>query len=357
MRDPKVTVLTTVYNGERYINEAIQSILAQDFTDYEYLIVDDGSTDSTPQILQWWSERDPRIVIERVPKNRGFAHALNRGLAVARGQYIGRQDADDICVGPRLRRQVEQLDREPDVALVSANFTMIDATGRWSDHRVVENPPAVIAYLMNFTNAVMGAGPQGMFRRDMARELGGFREDFEVSVDYEFLVRLLQRGKIVVLPFVGLKYRVHNQQSSFQRRDTQRRNGLAVSRQMLSAYLDRELSDDEFIAVASIWERDGRTGVAAAGNLVLSEAYTRFAAAEADPSLRRRVRRITAHQWFLSAMTLIKRRTFVEAARHLGYARRWYPFSDGLGVVHLAGRTFVRVRRMRLWRHALGMNQ
>ena len=59
MRDPKVTVLTTVYNGERYINEAIESILAQDFTDYEYLIVDDGSTDRTPQIPQWWSERDP----------------------------------------------------------------------------------------------------------------------------------------------------------------------------------------------------------------------------------------------------------------------------------------------------------
>jgi hypothetical protein len=197
-----------------------------------------------------------------------------------------------------------------------------------------------------------------MFRRDMARELGGFREDFKVSVDYEFFVRLLQRGKIVVLPFVGLKYRAHNQQSSFRRRDAQRRNGLTVSRQALSAYLNRKLSDDEFVAVASIWEREGRTGVAAAGNLVLSEAYTRFAAAEADPSLRRRVRRITAHQWFLSAMTLIRLRTFVEAARHLGYARRWYPLSDGLGVVHLAERMFVRVRRMRLWRRrALGMNQ
>jgi glycosyltransferase involved in cell wall biosynthesis len=343
-----------VYNGERYINEAIESILAQDFTDYEYLIVDDGSTDRTPQILQWWSERDPRIVVERIPRNSGIAHALNRGLAVARGQYIGRQDADDICVGPRLRRQVELLDAEPGVALVSANFTVVDAEGRWSDHCVVENPPAVIAYLMNFTNAVMGAGPQGMFRRDTARALGGFREDFEVSVDYEFYVRLLQRGRIVVLPFVGLKYRRHDQQSSCLHRDLQSRNSRMNSRRVLSAYLGRALSDHEFFSVASIWRHEGRTGVAAIGNRVLCEAFTRFTAAEPDPSLHLRVRRITAYRWLLSATMLVRLHAFAEAALHLGYALLWHPFSPGDGAARLTERMFVRVRRrMRSRRYAL----
>ena len=349
MPNPKLTVLTTVFNGERYLEETIRSILIQDFTDYEYLIVDDGSTDNTPQILQRWSERDPRIVVERIPQNVGIARAFNRGLVVARGQYIGLQNYDDICVGPRLRRQVDQLDSEPDVVLVSANYTMIDAHGRWAGNCVVENPPPVIAYLLNFSNAVMGAGPQGMFRRDMARELGGFREDVEFSEDYEFWTRLVQRGRIVILPFVGMKYRLHNQQSSVRYKDLQLSNSLKNSRRMLTAYLDRALSDDEFIAVASIWRREGRTGVAAAGNRVLCEAYARFATTESNSLHRRRVRQITATQWFSSAIMLIRLREFVEAARHGGYAVRWHPSGLGVGVVHLAVRMFVRIHRMKLW--------
>jgi cellulose synthase/poly-beta-1,6-N-acetylglucosamine synthase-like glycosyltransferase len=345
MPDPKLTVLTTVFNGERYLNEAIKSILAQDFTDYEYLIVDDGSTDNTPQILRRWAERDPRIVVERIAQNGGIARALNRGLALARGKYVGRQDADDVCVGPRLRRLVDQLESEPDVVLVSANFTMIDAQGAWAGNWVVENPSVVIAYLLNFSNAAAGAGGQGMFRRDMARELGGFREGFDVSEDYEFWTRLVQRGRIVILPFVGLKYRLHSQRSSVQQGDLLRRNSLANSLRMLTTYLDRTPSDEEFTAVVSIWRQEGRTGVAFAGHRLLSEAYARFAT-EADPQHRRRVRRITARQWFLSSVTLVRLSAFAEATRHLGYALAWHPFGVGDGIALLAERVLVRFRRM-----------
>ena len=347
MADPKLTVLTTVFNGERYLDEAIKSILAQDFTDYEYLIVDDGSTDNTPQILRRWAERDPRIVVERIAQNAGIARALNRGLALARGKYVGRQDVPTTsrCRATRLRRQVDRLESEPDVVLVSANFTMIDDQGRWAGNCVVENPSAVIAYLLNFSNAVAGAGSQGMFRRDMARDLGGFREDYDVSVDYEFWTRLVQHGRFVILPFFGLKYRLHSQRSSVRHRNQQRRNSLASSLRMLTAHLNRALSDEEFTAAMSIWEHDGRTGVTSAGQRLLSEAYARFAT-EAEPQHRRRVRRITATRWFLSCVTLIRRGEFAEAARHLGCAFVWHPFGVGDGVALLAERVLVRFRRI-----------
>ena len=341
---PKLTVLTVVHNGERYLEPAIESILAQDFADFEYLIVDDGSTDDSPQIVKRWAERDPRIIVECIPQRTGIAHALNRGLALARGKYIGRQDADDICLGSRLRRQVDQLDREPDVVLVSANYTMIDSEGRWAGRCIVENPSALFPYLLNFSNALAGAGSQGMFRRDIARELGGFCEDFEVSVDYEFWTRLVQRGTVVILPFTGLNYRLHSRQVSIQLRELQRRNSHLNSRRMLTAHLGRALSDDEFSAVASIWRQEGRTGVAALGNRVLREAHARFATG-ANPALRLRVRRITAGQWLLSSIALARVHSFAEAARHLGYSLLWHPAGLSVGIAYLAERLLVRIRR------------
>jgi hypothetical protein len=114
---------------------------------------------------------------------------------------------------------------------------------------------------------------------------------------------------------------------------------------MLTTYLDRALSDEEFTAVMSIWEHDGRTGVASAGHRVLSEAYTRFAT-EAHPQHRRQVRRITAMRWFLSSVALVQRGALAEASRHLGYALVWHPCGLVDGVAFLAGWVLVRFRRM-----------
>jgi len=188
-----------------------------------------------------------------------------------------------------------------------------------------------------------------MFRRDMARELGGYREDVEGSEDYEFWTRLVRRGRFVILPFVGLKYRVHDQQISVRLMDTQQRNSLMNSRRMLTFYLDRALSDDEFIAVASIWRQQGRTGVAAIGNRLMREAYARFSEAEGNAVHCDLVRRITARRWVHSAVPLIKKGAFADAARHLAYAVMWHRSSIGVSAAVFVERMFVRVRRMRLW--------
>jgi glycosyltransferase involved in cell wall biosynthesis len=325
MRSPKLTVLTTVHNRERYIERTIESVLAQDFTDFEYVIVDDGSTDRTSEILQRFAGQDARIVVERIPRNTGVAHALNRGLAIARGNYICKQDSDDICINPRLRAQVELLDREPDVALVSANLTLIDAHGMWVGDLNNDTPSALFRYLLMFSNAEPGAGCQGMFRREIARDLGGFCEDLEASVDYEFLTRLIGKGRFVVLPIAGSLKRCHADQISVRSRDAQRRNSYSISRRMLTAYLERDLSNEEFLATMSVWYREGGTKVAASADLVLREAYTRFAMAQPDRNLCKRVQRITAEHWVLSAITLMRHGTLREASDHLLRAVRWHP--------------------------------
>jgi hypothetical protein len=341
MPDPRVSVITTVYNGERFLDQAIESILKQDFADLEYIIIDDGSTDNTPEILQSWARRDLRIRIERLSENVGIARAFNRALDLARGQYTCRHDADDICVGPRLRRQVEQLDRDPDTVLVTANCVDIDANGFGVREHVVENPPEVIAYLLIFGNPIMGAGGQGMYRTATAREMGGFREDFQASLDYEFFCRLSARGQMVVLPFTGLMRRLHDGQISARWRPAQLRNSLSSSRKMLTAYLGRTLSDAELVATASVCQQTGQTGVAVLANHVFREAYARFS--EGGKANRMHcdvVRRVTANWWVHAAVPLIKKGAFAEAGRHVAYAMSWHPSAVTTCVAILARRVF-----------------
>ncbi len=114
---PKLSVVMPLYNAARYLRPAIESILNQTYTDFEFIIVDDCSTDETPAILD--SYPDPRIVRLRNPQNLGIVGALNRGLEAARGQYIARMDGDDIALAERFAQQVAWLDAHPNIGLCS----------------------------------------------------------------------------------------------------------------------------------------------------------------------------------------------------------------------------------------------
>lgn len=345
MRCPKLTVLTAVQNGERYLGRTIESVLGQDFSDFEYIIVDDGSTDRTSEILQQWAARDPRVAVEHIADSAGVSAALNRGLKLARGRYIRKQDSDDICLDASFSVQVALLDSEPDVVLVSAGYVLVDVDGRWAGKVVVDIPSALYPYLLNFSNAVPGAGPHGMFRRDAARAIGGFREDIEASVDYEFLTRLIKCGRFVALPSVGSLKRNHPDQISVRLQGAQRSNSLATSRRMLTEFLERKLSDEEYVAVASIWRREGRVGVAAKGNAVLQEALARFESAQPDRILGQLVRKITAERWVLSAITLVRQGKPGEALRHFLHALRWHRAGSVSALTSAARRLLMRVFR------------
>ncbi len=344
MTSPAITILMPVYDGERYVDEAIASVLGQDFTDFEFVIVDDGSTDATPAILRRWAERDARIVLVRAPENCGIASSLNRGLAVARGKYVARQDADDLCLRGRLRKQVEVLDRQPDVVLVSAGYDLIDAQGRSVGTEMRTDPPAVVAYLLHFSNAIGGHG-QVMFRRDVVLAAGGYCEDFELSEDYDLWTRLSRLGKIVMLPIIGMRHRLHGERASILWYERQRRHSLRIAKRMMRELLRREISEDEENAVSSVWRQEGRRGVAGIAHRVLSEAYARYVDTAPPLRHRHRVRFATSRRWLLASATLVRQGDVLDALRHFAYAVRWHPIGVLAGIGRLAWRVVVHIRR------------
>src|SRR5688572_25740567 len=116
---PTVSVVMTVYNTERYVREAVESILGQTFRDFEFIIIDDGSTDSAPAILREYADRDPRIRLVSRP-NTGIVRAANEGIALARGNYLARMDSDDVALPHRFEKQVRYLNEHPACVLVGA---------------------------------------------------------------------------------------------------------------------------------------------------------------------------------------------------------------------------------------------
>ena len=127
---PLISVLMCVHNGERYVTEAIESILAQTLPHFEFIIVDDASTDGTPAILEGFLSKDPRIQLFRLDENLGLTRALNFGLEKCAGKYIARIDADDRSLPERLQRQFDFLEQNPDHVAVACGHNIIDETGK-----------------------------------------------------------------------------------------------------------------------------------------------------------------------------------------------------------------------------------
>lgn len=187
---PKVSVVTTVYNGRPYFERALPSILAQTYSDFEYLIVDDGSTDGTGEKLAEVAQQDARIRILS-PGRLGFAAALNHAIARAEGEYIARQDFDDISYPQRLARQVSYLDAHPDVGLVGGQYIREDEQ---RGERYVRLPPienreirAALVRYIPFAHTLV------MFRRAAWEQVGGYPTATNL-VDLRLWLRLAEAG-------------------------------------------------------------------------------------------------------------------------------------------------------------------
>ncbi len=192
MSAPKVSVLLPVYNGLGVVRTAIQSVLRQDFRDFELVIVDDGSSDGTAEILAAARSKDERIVVVRNATNRGLIASLNRGLASCRGEYVARQDADDVSSPERLRLQAAHLDAHPEVGVVASAYYRL----RDGETRILRRPPAedtAIRWKLLFGNCWCHSTV--MFRRDLLDAGETAYGAFLHAEDYELWCRLLTRSK------------------------------------------------------------------------------------------------------------------------------------------------------------------
>ena len=210
MTAPKVTVLMPAYNAAKYIGESIQSVLDQTYSDWELLIVNDGSTDNTVEIVESYS--DPRIRLLNNPENLRLIKTLNRGLAEARGEFIARLDADDLASPGRLKLQVKALDDDQNLALVGGCSNVIDESGRLirrGEDTFVPLGADALRWASVFFNPFRHSAVT--FRRSVVwGELAGYPEDAKDLEDYALWTKVLERYDAINLPEVLCDYRVHS---------------------------------------------------------------------------------------------------------------------------------------------------
>ena len=206
---PVVSVVMTVYNTERYVAEAVDSILNQSFRDFEFVIVDDGSSDGSPRLLADRVARDPRVRLVSRP-NTGIVRAANEGMGLARGRYIARMDSDDVSLPRRLETQVAYLDAHPDCVLVGSRVTVVDPYGSPVLDSVQKLTHAEIeAELLGSGGGWAIVQPSAMMRAEAVRRVGGYRGRHNVSEDQDLFLRLAEIGQVANLPEPLLLYRRH----------------------------------------------------------------------------------------------------------------------------------------------------
>jgi glycosyltransferase involved in cell wall biosynthesis len=205
---PLISVCMPVYNAERYVAQAIESILNQTLGDFEFLILDDGSSDGSLDKIRRYAERDERIrVTSRA--NKGLVTSLNEQIDQARGQFLARMDADDIAFPERFSRQADYLLANPDHVLVGSRVRVIDPEGDpLCDWCTLEEQEALDACFLQGERNTPISHPALMMRRDAVLAVGKYRP-FEAIEDIDLFLRLSEYGRVRNLPEVLLKYRIH----------------------------------------------------------------------------------------------------------------------------------------------------
>lgn len=205
---PLVSIVTPTYNQAAYLSATIESVLAQDYPNLEYIVLDDGSTDNTPDVLKKY---DGRIRHER-QENMGQANTLNRGWSMASGSLIGYLSSDDLLEPNAFTKLVKALTARPDASVVYCDFTLIDAQGR--RFRTVNTEEFDEVRLC--VDLVCQPGPGALFRREVFDRTGGWAGHLRQVPDFEFWLRASKFGPFVRVPEVLAHYRVHDGSASFR---------------------------------------------------------------------------------------------------------------------------------------------
>lgn len=216
--EPKISVIMPVWNGETYLREAVESILGQSFRDFEFLILDDGSTDSTPAILAEYARRDPRIRI--IPlDHQGIVIALNRGVDEARAEWIARMDSDDIARPERFARQWEVVQAKPTAILCHTQIRIIGEVPYVTPAGRFIRSEAMSLLRLCYQCPIVH--PTVMFRKGAFLACGGYLPEERHAEDFGLWGRLLEQGNLVGIAEPLLDLRVHYASISKQKADVQ----------------------------------------------------------------------------------------------------------------------------------------
>lgn len=196
MMSSRVSILMSVYNGEKYLKQAVDSILGQTFGDFEFIVVDDASTDGTAAVLD--SYADVRIVRVKNAERTGLANSLNKGLSIAQGEYIARQDADDFSLPNRLEHEVKFLDEHPDIGLVGTACFQFSDSGMGEGLCKMPTDDQEIQYELLMRNCFIHGSV--MARRSILHQVSGYNGEFLAAQDYDLWLRLAEVTRLANLP-------------------------------------------------------------------------------------------------------------------------------------------------------------
>jgi glycosyltransferase involved in cell wall biosynthesis len=217
---PVVSVLMPVFNGEKYLAEAVESILNQSFSDFEFIVMDDGSTDNTLNLLRQYAEIDSRLCVI-AKEHRGLGATQHELVHYAQGEFIAHMDADDIALPKRLGLQVEFLKGNPNVVVVGGACQMIDSAGRYL---TTLTPPQTDEEIQSLVLGGHGAITHScaMMRSVQLKLIDGYDKSFNAAMDLDLWLRLGEVGELANLPTVLLKYRLHDKSISETKGNHQR---------------------------------------------------------------------------------------------------------------------------------------
>lgn len=220
---PAVSIVIGAYNAHRYLAETLDSLLRQTMADFELIVVDDESEDSTPDILEQYKKKDPRVRPMRI-KHGGIVDAANAGLQAAQSEIIARADADDLHHPDRLRKQLDYLNAHPEIVALGSRMTMIEPYGspiRDSDHKLVHEE--IEAELLKADGWALPQ-PAAMLRKSVAMKVGAYRHDYPWSEDLDLFLRMAEVGRLANLPDLLVKYRIHPNSTNWKKREIQQNN-------------------------------------------------------------------------------------------------------------------------------------
>ena len=253
-KTPEISLIMSVYNGEDYLADAVESVLNQTFDNFELIVINDCSTDSTIDILNKYADSDPRVKVYTNEVNLRLPSSLNKAMTYCKGKYIARMDADDICLPERLERQYEFMESHPQVALSSCRFMTIKNGAIASGGCGGKTDNDSIKSLLLVTNPILHPGI--IAKADVIKELG-YDKNFTCTEDMELWTRFaLGNHPIEIQPEYLMIYRLHDKQITGTTLDKQHREVVAVQKKYMSALIGPMIPEQEEFYISGVYFRE-----------------------------------------------------------------------------------------------------